>query len=222
MQCPKCRIESPPSTDRCDCGYSFENQNQLRDSADSKKCQFCAEFIKIDASKCRFCGERLGDARRPTAGIAVATIFGLVGLIWSGYELMSATITDPAGLRATLFRSFPGYQTTAFMGTSLGLVGNSVLLVGAFMSFFYHPHGRTVVRVASWAMIAVILLLTLVTINLVVSSSTWESLGGSTRDGFLGGLVGGALGGALQWGLILFLFRTRVSRNQIQSKAQSA
>jgi hypothetical protein len=143
----------------------------------------------------------------------VATIFGLVGLIWSGYAAFSALTTDPAGIQAALYRSFPGYQQAALMGSSLAFTGNAALLVGALMSFLYHPHGRTVVRVTSGIMIAAIVLQTVVTINLIVASTTWGSLDGASRSSFMGGFVGAAIGGAvIQWGLVLFLFRNRLPK----------
>jgi hypothetical protein len=220
MRCPKCGLENLPSADMCDCGYSFGSGTYLAASATAKKCPFCAELIQADAIKCRFCGERLGSAKRPTAGIAVATIFGLVGLIWSGYAVFSELTTEPAGVRATFYRSFPGYQEVVLIGVSLSLVGNAALLVGAFMSFLYDQLGRTVVRVTSWIMIALIVLQTFITINLVVSSSTWETLDSPTRDGLMGSFVGAALGGAvIQWGLVVFLFRARPAKMQASTSA---
>jgi hypothetical protein len=118
-----------------------------------------------------------------------------------------------------MYGSFPGYQGASLVLNSLGLLGNSALLVGALMSFFYHPNGRTVVRVTSWTMIAVMVLAELLIGNLFVSSPTWETLDGQTKGGIIGGLIGGAVAGFIQWGLMLLLFRNRPAEKQARATA---
>jgi hypothetical protein len=130
---------------------------------------------------------------------------------WLGLAILYPVLrhADPEGIEATIYSAFPGLQAATFIGNSLGLIGNSALLVGAFMSFFYHPHGRAVVRITIWIMIGVGVLTTAFAVNSVVSSSAWETLDAPRRGALLGGIVGAAIGGVLQGGLILFLFRNR-------------
>ena len=51
MQCPRCHLENPPSTDTCDCGYSFATGSYVRrpsgfsgasSSTEPKKSQYAA------------------------------------------------------------------------------------------------------------------------------------------------------------------------------------
>jgi hypothetical protein len=129
-------------------------------------------------------------------------------------------MTNPAESVATFYRAFPGFRDATFMVNFLDLGGNSALLVGAFMSFFHHRHGRTVVRTTSWIMIGVIVLAEALIGNLVVRSSTWESLDAPAKGAYLiGGFVGGVVWAFVQWGLILFLFRNRPPKEQDRGPA---
>ncbi len=209
MQCPNCRLEKLPYTDICDCGYSFDSGAREFDSA-GKKCPLCVKYVRADAVICPSCEEPLREAKRPMVGMAIATMLGIGGLIRSASVLSSAMITLPAGVQATLHHSSAEYQVAALIGASVTLVGYCALLLGVFMTFSHLPHGRSVVRITSWIMMAVIILQTVLLTNLVARSSTFESLAGPASGGLLGGLVGSAIVGVLvQWGMILFLFRNR-------------
>lgn len=148
-------------------------------------------------------------------GVTVATILGLVNLIWSGDMLLSGMAAEPGGIQAALYLAFPGYHEATLLRTTLNLIGNSVLLIGAFMSVSYGPRGHTVVRATSWIMIAAAIVGAALMMTLLIGrSAAWESLDADTRGGLIGGLVVGAIGRVLQWSVLLFLFRNRLPQKQ--------
>lgn len=161
-------------------------------------------------------GERLDNVQRPRLGIAVATVLGLINLIWSGELLFSHTTTPvPGDIQPVLYLAFPGYYEASLLRASLNLIGNSALLVGAFISAFYDLRGRAVVRATSRIMIAVAVVgAALLIATLMGRSVTWGAMDAVTRKAVIGGLVVDAIGGLLQWSILLFLFRNRLPKKQ--------
>jgi hypothetical protein len=160
-------------------------------------------------------GEQLDDVKRPRLGIAVATVLGLINLIWFGDLLFSHTTPVPGDIQPVLYLAFPGYYEASLLRASLNLIGNSALLVGAFISAFYDLRGRAVVRAISWIMIAVAVVGTALMIGTLMGRSvTWGAMDTNTRNAVIGGLIVGAIGGLLQWSVLLFLFRNRIPKKQ--------
>jgi hypothetical protein len=186
-------------------------------------CSQCGCEAIPESTFCAGCGAVLGASSsepppvkrqissRPVAGIAVATVLGGIGLLWACAQLFSSLSSAPGGVQAALFITFPGLQEAQFTTTAAGMLGNAAVLIGALMSFLFHPNGAKVVRVASWVMLVAVVLSAGVTGTLVTNSAAWPSLDAPTKGGLIGGVVGGAIGGALQWGLILFLFRKAIA-----------
>jgi hypothetical protein len=114
---------------------------------------------------------------------------------------------NPAGEQAALLATFAGLQELQLMSTSAGMIGNAAVLIGALMTFLFHPSGPQVVRVASWGMLVMTVLGMALTGLLILNSAAWPFLDPPTKGGLLGGIVGAGIGGVLQWGFILFLFR---------------
>jgi hypothetical protein len=186
-------------------------------------CSQCGREATQESTFCVGCGVVLGASSseaspvkrqigsRLVAGIAVATVLGGIGLLWACAQLFSSLSSAPGGVQATLFMTFPGLQEAQFATTGAGMLGNAAVLIGALMSFLFHPSGAKVVRVASWAMLVAVVLSAGVTGMLITNSAAWPSLDAPMKGTLIGGVVGGAIGGALQWGLILFLFRKAVA-----------
>ena len=149
--------------------------------------------------------------KKPIAGIIVAFVVGIFGLIWSGAVLFHTLYGTPSSTEAALSQTFPSLQIKTNLGQSLALMGYAVLIIGALMAYQNHPTGAKVVRVTSYFMIAVTIVLVVITFIVVTGAEAWPTLDAPTKGALIGGLVGGAIGAFLQWGLLLFLFRIRTS-----------
>lgn len=175
-------------------------------------CSSCGKVVTEGSQFCSACGNPVSAGarpaeKRPIAGIAVGTVFSVVGLIWSIATIFMSLYSDPAGVEAALFQAFPALQGTSLFGAMFGLLGNSALLVGVLLAFLRHPKGHKTVRVTSYCTFAAIVVLFVVSYFLVTGAPAWQTLDAPSKAGLIGGLSGGIIGGALQWGLVLFLFR---------------
>ena len=180
-------------------------------------CSNCGALIGEENLDCQKCG-RIGDGKppsltisgqRPMAGIVVACILGLIGIVWSGIVLFRDIFGLPSSIEVQLFQIFPELQTTGFLSNSLGFVGSTAVLIGAILSLLDHPNGKRTVRITCLSMLSVVLLFTTLSLLNFTGSPHWSSIDLPVRGSLIGGVIGGAIGAAIQWGLILYLFRKR-------------
>jgi hypothetical protein len=139
----------------------------------------------------------------------VALVLGIIGLLWTSAEFFHTLYGTPSSTQVALLQTFPSLQTKSFIGLSFALMGNTVLVIGALMAHLNHPNGAKVVRVTSYSMIALTVLLVAITCFAVFGADAWPTLDAPTKGAMIAGLVGGIIGAVLQWGLIVFLFRER-------------
>jgi len=145
--------------------------------------------------------------KKPIAGIVVAMVLGVLSLIWTCAALFHNLFGNPSDLQALFYQSFPTLQIKNLIGFSLALLGDAALVIGALMAYLDHPNGTRVVRVTSYSMIALTILLVAFSGLAVFGSDAWPALDAPTKGAVIGGLVGGTIGAFLQWGFILVLFR---------------
>lgn len=148
--------------------------------------------------------------KKPLAGIIVALVVGVFGLIWNSTVLFHNIYGNPSNVEALLYQTFPSLQIKIYIGLSFAMLGNTVLIIGGLMAHLNHPTGAKVVRITSYSMIGLSFVLTTITFFVVTGSETWPTLGASTKGTLIGGLVGGIIGALLQCGLLIFLFRDQV------------
>ena len=174
-------------------------------------CPECGKRLKIDDKICPNCGVKLSwedEKERPIAGIVVAGILGTIGIVWTLLALYNILYQEPSGARRELIDLFPSLQIVGLFGSSVGMVGNITLLVGALLSFLMHPKGNMVVKATAWSMILITILIC-ISSKLVITtgSSNWPDLDNRLKTSIIYGLSGSIIGGLVQWGIILFLFR---------------
>ena len=145
--------------------------------------------------------------KKPVAGIIVALVVGVIGVIWSCAELFHNLYGNPSNVQVLLYQTFPALQIKNLIGFSFALLGNAVLVIGALMAHLNHPNGAKVVRATAYSMIALTALLVAIACFAVFGSDAWPTLDAPTKGAMIGGLIGGTIGAVFQWGLILFLFR---------------
>jgi hypothetical protein len=145
--------------------------------------------------------------KKPIAGIIVAVVLGIIGLLWSFAVLFHSLYGSPSSIQIALQQIFPSLQIKTYIGLSFALIGNSALLIGGLMAYFSHPAGAKTVRITAYSMIAATALLTVLTLFATIGDEAWPTLDAPTKGALIGGLIGGVIGAVLQWGLMLFLFR---------------
>ncbi len=175
-------------------------------------CTSCGKLVENGAQFCGACGKSAAAdnpsiEKRPIAGIAVGTILGVIGVIWSVAAIFKLLYSTPAGFDAALFEAFPALQGISLIGATLGLLGNSALLIGVLLAFLRHAKGHKTVRVTSYCTFVALILIFVASYFAVTGAPAWQALDAPTKGSLIGGLSGGVIGGILQWGLVLFLFR---------------
>ena len=147
------------------------------------------------------------DVGRPTAGIVVAIVLGLVGLVWGGAIVFRDFYGELSAARIQLYKYFPDLRTIGVLASSIGFLANTTLLIGALLSWFGHPHGNRTVRITSAIMLGVVVLAVCASLGAVTGSRHWSSLGPVVQGEVIGGMLGAGIAGVFQSGLILYLFR---------------
>lgn len=147
---------------------------------------------------------------KPMVGIVVAIAFGAIGLVWSLYSWMAGPNVQQAALQA----AFPVLAVASVLGSGFGLLGNVLLLIGATLAILSHQNGCKTVRVASWSMLALVVILTGLSLVGVMNAPIYVRLDTPTRWSLVGGVIGGGVGGVIQWGLLLFFFRSKATKRR--------
>ena len=155
--------------------------------------------------------------KKPVVGIVVALVLGIVGLLWTCAVLFHTLYGTPSSTQLAFQQSFPSLAIKTYIGLSFALIGNVVLIIGAFMAHLNHPSGAKVVRITSYSMIGLTFVLVVITYFTVTGAEAWPTLNAPTKGALIGGLVGGTIGALLQWGFLLFLFR-----NYVKEKTNSS
>ena len=142
--------------------------------------------------------------KKPVAGIVVALVLAGINILWS----CVAFAVGPTTREVVLYNAFPGLESIALMSTSAWIIGSAALVIGAILAQLDHSAGTATVRATSWAMIAYILLATIMILNCCHSAPAWNRLNEVEQLNVTSGLVGAAIGGVLQFGLILLMMWT--------------
>jgi hypothetical protein len=150
--------------------------------------------------------------KKPVAGIIVALVLGITGLLWTSAQLFHTLYGTPSSTQVALLQTFPSLQTKTLIGLSFALIGDTVLIIGALMAHLNHPNGTKVVRITSYSMIGLTFVLVVITLFAVTGAEAWPTLDAPTKGALLGGLVGGTIGALLLWGFLLFLFREQAKQ----------
>lgn len=183
-------------------------------------CEKCGHPVNAEASFCAGCGIPTASTApgssassalrsRPIAGIIVALVLGVIGIVWGLAQTVNVLWASPSGVRAALLESFPAFAGVELFGASVGFIANSAVVIGALLSNSFHPSGPRVVRISCWTTILMMLLMSALSLLILTQSASWPQLAGPTKASLIGGVVGGFVGGVGQFALILFLFRKR-------------
>jgi hypothetical protein len=159
--------------------------------------------------------------KKPIVGIVVALVFGTTGLLWCFAVLFHLLYGTPGSAQVALQQIFPSTEGTKYIGTSFGLTGNAVLIIGALLACFNHPKGAKVVRITSYCMIGLTFVSFVISYFLITDADAWQTLDASMKGGIIGGLIGGMIGSFFEWGLLLFLFRNRQQKDSKANRSDS-
>lgn len=178
-------------------------------------CKHCGTKITNDAIFCASCGLKVNDegerlnpeSNRPIAGIIVAIVLAIINLLWSSYTLINITRGDFSKIDIILNGLFPHYIVSNFIGQSALFIFSTILIIGSILSFYYHPKGNKLVKMACWLFIIYIIIFLSIDYTLITNNNNWENLSQVLKSGIMGGLIGGLIGGTLPNVLVLFLFR---------------
>jgi TPR repeat protein len=209
--CEKCGLQYDESREHnfcAKCGF------ELRKSAPAQQAIPEPSLIQPPSS----ITQNQPDCKKPVAGIIVALVVGVIGVIWSCAELFHNLYGNLSNVQALLYQAFPALQIKNYIGYSFALLGNAVLVIGALLAHQNHPNGVRVVRVTTYAMIGMTVLLVAIGCFAVFGADAWATLDATTKGAMIGGMIGGIIGAVIQWGLILFLFRNCKSASNISPK----
>lgn len=132
-----------------------------------------------------------GKSKKLVAGTVIGGVLGVVGL------LVALSSLNLGAAELILIAQKPILASFMRLSSAVGLLANSVLLIGVILSVLNHPRGPEVVRItcATWAIVIALLG---VLWRFIVAGSELDN---PTRT------IGDVIGGLFQCGLIYYFFR---------------
>lgn len=132
-----------------------------------------------------------GKSKKLIAGTVIGGVLGVVGLLVSLNSLNLGTA------ELILIAQRPILASFMRLSSAVGLLANSVLLIGVTLSALSHPKGPNVVRItcASWAIVIALL------------GVLWRFIVAGSELDDPARTIGGVIGGLFQCGLIYYFFR---------------
>ena len=144
---------------------------------------------------------------KPIAGIVTSLVLCTIGIIWSILILYRDLFAGSQGIELILANLFPSLLIIGFYSNTFLLISNTIILIGAILSYVFHPFGNNIVKTMSIISIFAILLFSILSYRAIVNSESWDKLNDVIRSSVVGGIIGGGIGGILEFGIIFLLFR---------------
>jgi hypothetical protein len=144
---------------------------------------------------------------KPLAGIVTSLVLGTIGIIWSLMILYHDLYTGPQGLELILANLFPSFMIIGFFTNSMLLLTNTIIIIGAFLSYLQHPYGNKIVKIICLISILMFLVFTILSYEAVINSKSWWEIDVHVRSTVIGGIIGGGIGAISEFLIIFLLFR---------------
>lgn len=80
MQCPRCRLENPPTAQVCDCGYSFDGKTTLADRSPRVSALDTDRYAAQEARRSRYYALESVSAGYHTMALLIGALMALLGI----------------------------------------------------------------------------------------------------------------------------------------------